>query len=802
MTGIPKIISDQSKLQTKNKFHVIGIDLGTTNSTVTDISWDKKDSESLSARCLEVEQYTTDGNYIHTLVPSVVAFYKGKELVGEGAKQLRSRATSVELEQNKNLFYECKNDIGISKTYHKAPEGCRSAAEIGGKVLKFLYDAAKAESREPIERVVVTVPASFQAAQRADTLKAATLAGITLSGGDLLDEPVAAFLDYLVSHEDAIVIGPNEVKNLLVFDFGGGTCDVAVFQLTKPQEAERFSIAPRAVSRYHRLGGGDIDAAILHEVLIPQIIAQNGLVGFELGFVDKKRSIEPSFIGIAEALKIGLCNEISRLEKFGTYYREDKSKVVITQPGRYTVKLENGKELSLTAPQITAEQFEELLKPFLDRELLYLRETEYRMTCSIFAPLQDAIDRSGCDRKEIDYCLLVGGSCLIHQVVRAVKQYLPTSTVLSYDDADSIQTAVSRGAAWHAFSLAVTGEGLVKPVCHDTIAINTQSGPVELIPKGAHYPYPADGSYAKATGLAIPETSLMKPFDLTVEILAKEDSRSIIKAVCRILPPVQKGAPLTLEYRYDENQVLDVKLRLSDVPGAPIFTLTMENPLTNVVNPQALKLKIDKAEEELRTNKIPKEQQADVIVDLAANYAELRQHEKAIEYLGRVLRTRQKPDPVILNQMGLYSGELGDNVRQEKFYKEAAKNDPSWNTPWFNLAYVQLANKQYPEAMDSINRAISKGKEAPHFVIKARIAAGQGDEKGRAAALKEAMELFGPIEKQRDWALGWFIGAARMMDDEGKVEAAEQEQKKRQLGARPVADNSALPMLEQQKGSF
>jgi len=220
------------------------------------------------------------------------------------------------------------------------------------------------------------------------------------------------------------------------------------------------------------------------------------------------------------------------------------------------------------------------------------------------------------------------------------------------------------------------------------------------------------------------------------------------------------------------------------------------------VNPQALKLKIDNTEEELRTNKIPKEQQADAIVGLAANYAELRQHEKAIEYLGRVLRTMQKPDSIILNRMGLYRGELGDETRQVTVYNEAAKNDPSWNTPWFNLAYVQLANKQYVEAMDSINRAISKGKEAHHFVIKARIAAGQGDDKGKAAALKEAMELFGPIEKQRDFELGWFIGAAQMLDDEKKVEAAEQEQKKRLLGAKPVADNSALPILEQQKGNI
>jgi hypothetical protein len=127
------------------------------------------------------------------LFPSVVAIHEGRVWVGEGAKRLRSRAPELGLEQNRNLFFECKNDIGIAKTYHRAPEGYRSASEIGGKVLAALHAAALADDPAPIERVVVTVPASFQAAQRRDTLEAAHLAGLELSGGDLLDEPVARF---------------------------------------------------------------------------------------------------------------------------------------------------------------------------------------------------------------------------------------------------------------------------------------------------------------------------------------------------------------------------------------------------------------------------------------------------------------------------------------------------------------------------------------------------------------------------------------------------------------------------------
>jgi hypothetical protein len=60
-------------------------------------------------------------------VPSVVALHEGQLYVGEGAKDLRARIGDFGLEQSKNIFWDCKNDIGIRRTYHKAPPGFQSA---------------------------------------------------------------------------------------------------------------------------------------------------------------------------------------------------------------------------------------------------------------------------------------------------------------------------------------------------------------------------------------------------------------------------------------------------------------------------------------------------------------------------------------------------------------------------------------------------------------------------------------------------------------------------------------------------
>jgi len=348
---------------------VLGIDLGTTNSVAAELTWEPGLTGIPKARCLEVEQWTTEGDYIHLLLPSVVALYQGQAVVGEGAKRLRARCAELELVRNRNLFFDCKNDMGLRETYHRAPEGFRSAAAIGGRVLGFLSQAAEKASPMPLDRTVVTVPASFQIAQRRDTQEAADLAGIALQGGDLLDEPVAVFLDYLVEHPEMLDRVEARGCNLLVFDFGGGTCDVAIFRLSQEAAQAPLGVAPLAVSRYHRLGGGDIDAAIVHEVLLPQILEQNELDRFDLGFREKKNIIEPAFMSTAEALKISLCTEIARLKKFGKYTAEKRETLTSRIAGLQECLLD-GRRISLQSPQISAIQFDELLKPFLDTDLL------------------------------------------------------------------------------------------------------------------------------------------------------------------------------------------------------------------------------------------------------------------------------------------------------------------------------------------------------------------------------------------------------------------------------------------------
>ncbi len=612
---------------------VLGIDLGTTNSTVSEVVWEIGGNSPPQAKSLDIGQETLEGDYVHKLLPSIVAIHGGMVFIGEGAKRLRSRASELGLKQNQDLFYECKNDIGNRRTYHRAPEGFRSAAEISGKLLGFINQAANEEDDLKPGRVVVTVPASFQAAQRQDTLHAARLAGLVLAGGDLLDEPVAAFLDYLIAYGRDLSPLFDRKRTIVVFDFGGGTCDVAVFRLQRSVDGSGpLNVESLSVSRYHRLGGGDIDTAIVHKTLIPQLCEQNGINPTDLAYEDKKIHIEPALLGLAEMLKVGLCTQIRRLKAFGKYEGPDKKRTVKTQPGVHYCSLK-GRMLKLATPKLTAEQFEKLLEPFIDQDLLYARETEYRMTCSIFAPLQDALDRAGVESDDVDFCLAVGGSSLIPQVSDALTSFFAKGQVLTYPEQDEAKTCVSRGAAYHALTLAAFGKPLVQPVCHDELAIRTASGFIRLIPKGAKLPFPDNVSYERSYELAVPRSVVTGKCELRVEVLAVTDERPVLTKIWTIPGPVNKGTPICIEFRFDENQVLHLRARLKDAEKNETFCATAENPLTNVVNPQPKRLKIEEMEEDLRLGRIPKGDIPDRVAEIAELCTEIGQCEKAIDYL-------------------------------------------------------------------------------------------------------------------------------------------------------------------------
>jgi Molecular chaperone len=118
------------------------------------------------------------------------------------------------------------------------------------------------------QEITVTVPASFDAVAQRLTIEAAAEAGFP-TGVRLLEEPQAAFYDWLERHDPAHVLGETcasgETPHVLVIDIGGGTSDFSLFAL-ELKAGSAAAIRRIAVSEHILLGGDNIDLALAHLV--------------------------------------------------------------------------------------------------------------------------------------------------------------------------------------------------------------------------------------------------------------------------------------------------------------------------------------------------------------------------------------------------------------------------------------------------------------------------------------------------------------------------------------------------------
>jgi molecular chaperone DnaK (HSP70) len=121
--------------------------------------------------------------------------------------------------------------------------------QISAEILRKLKKVAEDYLNYEVENAVITVPAYFNDAQRQATKDAGNLAGLNVL--QILNEPTAAAIAY--SHQ----IKDDFRKNILVYDLGGGTFDVAVVVIDKGD------IDVRAVGGDTHLGGVDFDQRIL-----------------------------------------------------------------------------------------------------------------------------------------------------------------------------------------------------------------------------------------------------------------------------------------------------------------------------------------------------------------------------------------------------------------------------------------------------------------------------------------------------------------------------------------------------------
>jgi molecular chaperone DnaK (HSP70) len=260
-----------------------------------------------------------------------------------------------------------------------------------------------------VRDVTITVPTEWTFLQRQATAFAARVAGFY--NVRTLQEPVAAYL-CLIQEKREELRENKDVKNILVFDFGGGTCDISVIVKESPDKLP-FVLSGSMVER----GGEQIDAYIAPYIQSSQLDKV-----WEHADTEERMNLV----------------EIAKMLKERIYPRSPNdpplSAASITLPESIYVAGEPISEFSLERG-VVAKAVEQLLPDFE-------------------GALDQALERAQLDCPKIDRVLMVGGSSYLREVQTFIRGYFnERGKSFSFDDTGIIlhrcEEAVAFGAAMH-----------------------------------------------------------------------------------------------------------------------------------------------------------------------------------------------------------------------------------------------------------------------------------------------------------------------------------------------------------------
>ncbi|MSU21323.1 MAG: Hsp70 family protein [Pedosphaera sp.] len=403
----------------------LGIDFGTSNTVLA--LCDEGRREGIPVHVPDFgHPYESAGERI-SVVPSLIHYTQdGRRWIGEQVRQ-------QDLSSSERTFSLIKRYVANRSPVNRRIDGRQiSHFEAGRDFLSAVLLFAAEELQLRDEEVALTVPVE------AFEHYIDWLTGVAEAAGfprfRLIDEPAAAALGY------GTHIQPGNIY--LIFDFGGGTLDVAVALIEDEQRLEsgrRCRILGKAGKE---LGGSSLDAWLMQEVL-----RQNDRHDSD----DEVRRVSAELLGGCRMAKERLSFD-------------ERAEVKVAIPGTGT---------TLSA-EFTRSQFDDLLDQ---------HGTFSQIDQTIRRALNAARDR-GYGEEHIRSVLMVGGSSMIPSVQKTVQRIFGKDKVRMERPLD----AVARGAA--AF---VAGIDFYDHIQHDYAIrwLNPQKGDYDyhvLVKRGTLYP--------------------------------------------------------------------------------------------------------------------------------------------------------------------------------------------------------------------------------------------------------------------------------------------------------------------------
>lgn len=743
----------------------VGIDFG-TSTTVVSIATKENGVDKIKTLPIKLTQRLEDGTlYQSEKLPSVIAWYNGKLLVGEGASNLKYSLT-----KGKDIWFSFKMEIGedLGAKYYNSEVGNVEGIKIRNPKdcvrVFFMYlnmlitKYCQSNGLSDNINYAVSIPASFEANQRKELMEALESNGMNVSKQSLIDEPNAAFISYISDSEDSekpLLISPHYNSKVLVFDFGGGTCDISILEIGK--SANGLYSKNVAISKFTKLGGDDIDRYITFKYILPRFLDANGVKAEDFR-TKENQFFATQLYKISERLKILLCKKISnqmyKLE-IPDYVKSSNDKETITIP--ISIESKKGK-LTQSEFFLTTKELSEVMSVFMNKSRFAKKIKGQEEYNNIFMPIESAIKKANVDKTEIDYVLLIGGSAQNPFIQETLKNDFEDSEILVPQD---LQTHVSKGAAIHSLLMNGMNKCIIQPITSEPIFVITKDTTNKvLIPAGTTIP---------CDTVVIDDLMPIKDHQEAIELPICVGS---VNKMLFNLKITREGGFLTSAQVILTLEITTDKLLLAKAHCMGVSCMIEpQNPFANkeLTTEERIVLRAER-DANIATERNGGIPTKNCLVSLRRAYEEAGNDFKAAETLEQ--QNELYPNPEDYNLIGVYYHNSGNTEKAIEFYEKALEHNPNNVYANFNLGHT-LFYRDPQRAKKYLNKAYELNPKHPCT----NIMLGRLDKiSGNETAARTKFQVAYDIYEQR-WKLntlnssdyGWFASVAEEL---GKMDRA------------------------------
>lgn len=658
----------------------VGIDFG-TSTTVVSLAYFNNERK-IKTKTLILNQKLSDSTIFKSdKIPSMIAWHNNQLLVGEGAKEVRLKKI-----KDRNLWYSFKMDLGkkndflysqseLSSSKMKLLNG-RDATSI---FFKYLYQQINKYIRDndyPTNiEYSISIPASFEPNQRADMVKALEFNEFNFNEQAFIDEPNAAFLSYISDPElqKNVHLSQEYNSNILVFDYGAGTCDISILEVGL--EGQKFTSSNLSISTFEFIGGKEIDKLIAVDILLPQLLKENELSINYFTTRELNNFVLPKLERYAELLKIDVCKSLS-LQKDNVDESESYS---LNTPISFNTR--KG-EYQITTPTISFDDFNDIISIFTDlSESGTYRLNKNQRFYSIYKPVKTALKKAKLSKNDIDYVLFVGGSAKNPLIRSSIKKYFKESEYLIPND---LQLHVSAGAAINSLLYNGFKENIISPITNDSIYLLINGEDEEQL-----YSLFLSGSSLPSDKIQISD---LKPNSNTnkIELPICLGSKDVIlyNLIIKGENNFSEHDDIQLYVHIDANRTIHCSVEVNGITKSAVIENSLLSSEENIERVEKAEYKFSKFISDHKEDETGSE-----LYELFKVYEDENEHIKAAEVAEEL---NKKYNKVSLNYIGLIYNEAGDDDKAIYYYTKATEEE---KTPasFLNLArcYKFIDNEKY-----------------------------------------------------------------------------------------------------------